>query len=194
MFGSGGRGRNVETLSKELLTQFAGILGLINAPVSLLNKQKGIGKAKIASLFALRELCHRIKLKNLFSTPFTNFESILELLHLKSLKEVRECFYLATLDFDKSLINLDLLARGSLEEVGVHSRDIVKQVLDDSAKYVIIAHNHPRQSSEPSQSDYMLFYQLRTLLSQLEVTLIDHLVIGKEGVFSCEEKKIVLPI
>ena len=56
LFGSGGRGRDVETLSKELLVQFSGILGLINAPASLLEKQKGIGKAKIATLFALREI------------------------------------------------------------------------------------------------------------------------------------------
>lgn len=182
----------MEALSKELLHQFFGILGLINAPTSLLIKQKGIGKAKIATLFAIRELCHRIKLKNLFDQPVTNFESLVELLHLKVMKEVRECFYLVTLDSDKSLINLDLLARGGLNEVGVHCREIVKQVLDDTAKYAIIAHNHPRQSCEPSREDYLLYHQLQNLLSQLEVTLLDHLVIGKEGVYSCSERKILL--
>ena len=192
LFGSGGRGRDVETLSKELLVQFSGILGLINAPASLLEKQKGIGKAKIATLFALRELCHRVKLKNLFLNPVLKLESLIELLHLKLIKEVRECFYLITLDSDKSLINFELLARGSLDEVGVHSREIVKQILDEAAKYVIIAHNHPRQSCEPSSSDYLLFYQLQNLLSQLDVILLGHLVIGKEGVFSCSDKKILL--
>ena len=96
------------------------------------------------------------------------------------------------MDSDKSLINFELLARGSLDEVGVHSREIVKQILDEAAKYVIIAHNHPRQSCEPSSSDYLLFYQLQNLLSQLDVILLDHLVIGKEGVFSCSDKKILL--
>ena len=85
----------------------------------------------------------------------------MEVLYLKLLKEVRECFYLITLAPDRTLINFDLLARGGLSEVGVHSRDIVKQVLDDSAKYVIIAHNHPRQSCEPSREDYLLFHQLQ---------------------------------
>ncbi|MBP7281602.1 MAG: DNA repair protein [Leptospiraceae bacterium] len=167
-------------------------MGLINAPVSSLSKQKGIGKAKIATLFALRELCHRVKLKNLFNSPVNDFGSLLELLHLKAIKEVRECFYLITLDSDRSLINFDLLARGSLEEVGVHSREIVKQVLDDTAKFAIIAHNHPRQSCDPSNSDYLLFYQLRNLLSQLEVTLLDQWVVGKEGVFSCSKEKLIL--
>lgn len=192
LFGSGGKGRDVETLSKELLYQFSGILGLINAPVSSLKKQKGIGKAKIATLFALRELCHRIKLKNLFTQPVVDMHSLVELLHLKTIKEVRECFYLITLDSEKKLINLDLLARGGLEEVGVHSREIVKQVLDDTARFAIIAHNHPRQSCEPSHSDYLLFHQLRNLLGQLEVILLDHLVIGKEGVFSCSEQSVIL--
>lgn len=181
----------MEKLSKELLHQFSGLLGLINAPTSQLIKQNGIGRAKIASLFAIRELCHRIKMKSLSQKSSLDFESLFELLQLKAIKEVRECFYLVTLDYDKSLINLDLLARGSLQEVGVHSREIVKQVLDDTAKFAIIAHNHPRQSCQPSREDYLLFHQLGSLLMQLEVTLLDHLVIGEEGVFSCSQKKIL---
>lgn len=194
MLGSGGRGRDVEMLSKELLLHFSGILGLINAPASLLIKQKGLGKAKIATLFAFRELSNRIKLKSLFNHPVTSLESIAELLHLKVIREVRECFYLITLDSNQHLINLELLARGGLAEVGVHSREIVKHILDDTAKYAIIAHNHPRYSCEPSREDYLLYNQLRTLLLQLEVVLLDHLVLGKEGIFSCSSKKIILNV
>ena len=190
--GSGGHGRDVEILSKELLLQFSSIVGLVNAPSSVLYKQRGLGKAKVAMLSALREICNRIKFRNIFHQSGANIESIIEVLYLKLLKEVRECFYLITLAPDKTLINFDLLARGGLSEVGVHSRDIVKQVLDDTAKYVIIAHNHPRQSCEPSREDYLLFNQLQNLLLQLEVTLLDHYVIGKEGVFSCAEKRILL--
>ena len=80
--GSGGKGRNVEILSKELLIHFSGVLGLINAPASSLEKQKGIGKARIAMLFALREFCNRIKLKNLFNNQNASIESLIELLQL----------------------------------------------------------------------------------------------------------------
>lgn len=190
--GSGGKGRNVEILSKELLSNFSGVLGLVNAPTSLLKKQKGIGKAKLATLFALREFSNRIKFNNLVKNEKPSKESIIELLQLKVLKEVRECFYLVTLDSDKNLINLELVARGGLEEVGVHTRDIVKHILDDTATFAYIAHNHPRQSCEPSRSDYLLFHQLKNLLSQMEVNLLDQLVLGNDGVYSCSEKDYLL--
>lgn len=190
--GSGGKGRNVEILSKELLSIFSGVLGLVNAPTSLLKKQKGIGKAKLATLFALREFSNRIKFNNLIKNEKPSRESIIELLQLKVLKEVRECFYLVTLDSDKNLINLELVARGGLEEVGVHTRDIVKHILDDTATFAYIAHNHPRQSCEPSRSDYLVFHQLKNLLSQMEVDLLDQLVLGNDGVYSCSEKDYLL--
>ena len=78
--GSGGKGRNVEILSKELLSNFSGVLGLVNAPTSLLKKQKGIGKAKLATLFALREFSNRIKFNNLVKNEKPSRESIIELL------------------------------------------------------------------------------------------------------------------
>lgn len=155
----------------------------------MLSKQKGLGKAKIASLFALKEICNRIKLKRLLQSNQIDIPSVLELLHLKAIKEVRECFYLITLSQQKSLINLELISRGSLTEVGVHARDIVKHILDDAAKYVIIAHNHPKQSCFPSREDFDLFYQFKNLLDQLDIILMDHLVIGTDGVYSCNEKK-----
>lgn len=186
--GSGGKGRNVEVLSKELLSNFSGVLGLMNAPTSLLKKQKGIGKAKMATLFALREFSNRVKLINLIKSEKPSRESIIELLQLKVQKEVRECFYLVTLDSKENLINIELIARGSLEEVRVHTRDIVKNILDDAATFAYIAHNHPRQSCEPSRADYLLFHQLKNLLSQMEIKLLDQLVLGNDGVYSCFEK------
>ncbi|HMV45396.1 MAG TPA: JAB domain-containing protein [Leptospiraceae bacterium] len=194
LLGSGGKGRNVEILSKELLIEFTGILGLVTAPISSLKKQKGLGKAKIATLVALKEIATRIKYKKLLTQDRFDLPSLLELLHLKALKEVRECFYLVTLSEEKTLINIDLLARGSLTEVGVYTRDIVKQILDDASKYVIIAHNHPNQSSQPSREDYLLFHRLRNLLSELEISLLDHLVIGIDGVHSCEENRKLVTI
>ncbi len=104
---------------------------------------------------------------------------------------MRECFFLITLDGNKKLINLELISKGSLNEVGVHTRDLIKLILDDGASYCIIAHNHPKQTSLPSHEDYTLYNMLKNFLLHIEVELIDQWVVGIDGIFSCHQKKLL---
>ena len=102
-------------------------------------------------------------------------------------------FYTITLNHEKELIQLDLLARGGLDEVGVFTRDIVKIALDDGAKFLIIAHNHPNQSAVASPHDRNLFKKLNSLLLELEIELLDQWIFGNEGIFSCSKNKVIYP-
>lgn len=194
LLGSGGKGLSVEFLSRDLLTQFSGLSGLLDVSPSLLQKKKGIGKAKAATLAAIKEIVLRVKIASIQSEETTDFKSIQEYIYYKSRSEVRESFYLITLDSKKKLIHLDVLAKGGLSEVGIHPRDILKRVLDDGARYVIVAHNHPRATSLPSEEDYILFKKLQFLMEQIEVKLLDQWVSGTDGVFSCLEKKRILEV
>lgn len=191
LIGKGTKGQNIEELSRSILSKFSGLFGLLNTSPSALFKQTGLGKAKIASLLAVREMVNRLKLHYLkkSSSKSTSLVEVMELLYLRTAKEVRECFYLITFNYDKSLINMELIARGGLTEVGIFPRDIVKMALDDGAMYAIVAHNHPKQSCEPSKEDYILFKELHKILASVDVELMDQWVSGEEGIFSCYNKK-----
>ena len=191
LLGKGSRGYSVEELSRTLLARFNGLYNLLNTPVSVLEKELGMKKAKIANLYAAREIVNRLKLFGLFhqESRSGDFYSIIELLLLRSRREVRECFFLLTFDCEDKLINLELIARGSLREVGIYCRDLVKLILDDGAASAIISHNHPGHSCLPSPEDLELFQNLYSLLSQLEVELKDQWILGNNGVFSCKEMK-----
>lgn len=189
LFGKGIQGKNIEVLSKELLLRYSGLVELFHTPPSILFKEKGIGKAKIASILAVRELLTRIDQKILESkqsSPFSEKE-LLKHLSFRSKKEPRECFYLVSFSNDKSIIRIELISRGSLMEIGVHTRDLVKLLLDDSARFALIAHNHPRQSCIPSPDDWNLFNNLKQILLPLEIELLDQWVIGKDGAYSCNK-------
>lgn len=191
LFGKGTRAKNVESLSRDVLSRFQGLVGLFNTEPARLLNEPGVGKAKIASLYAARELVNRLKLKQIHEKELSSEtcrQQLIELLYLKTKKEVRECFYLMTMTHEKVLIRMELIARGSLTEVGVHIRDLVKIILDDAAPYCIISHNHPRQSVEPSFEDFELYYNMQRFLEKIEVSLLDQWIIGEDGVYSCEKR------
>lgn len=166
------------------------------ASPSQLLSNSGLGKSKVSILLAARELSNRLKLEKIHANEFPVFQTneLIELIFLRSAKEKRECFYLGTFTPEKKLIHLELIAKGTLDEVGVYARDLVKLILDDGAKYAIIAHNHPGVSCSPSQTDYRLYSHLKNLLFQIEVDLLDQWVMGIDGVFSCESRSQIFVI
>ncbi|MEM7180579.1 MAG: JAB domain-containing protein [Spirochaetota bacterium] len=195
LLGKGTREKNVESLAREILAKHKGLLGLLNTAPSILLSQPGIGKAKIASLFAAREMVNRMKLQYMHlesNSPDTTKKKLMELLFLKSQKEIRECFYLITLDHEENLHRIELIAKGSLTEVGVHLRDLVKIILDDAAANCLIAHNHPKQSCDPSFEDFELYNNLSRFLEKLDICLLDQWVIGNDGIYSCEQRKRII--
>jgi DNA repair protein RadC len=174
------------------LLDFNGLEGLFYSTPTRISKESGVGRAKSALLNSIKELVHRLKLSKIQSKKIS-LQKIYELLYFRTLKDTRESFYTITLNHEQELIQLDLLARGGLNEVGVFTRDIVKIALDDGAKFLIIAHNHPNQSAVASQEDRNLFKKLNSLLLELEIELLDQWIFGNEGIFSCSKNKLVYP-
>ena len=105
-------------------------------------------------------------------------------LHLGSLDY--EVFGLLHLDARHRLIAAEDLFRGTIDGASVHPREVIKAVLTHQAAGVILYHNHPSGSVEPSQADEFLTRRLGTALSHIEVRLIDHLIVG-ERIFSFAE-------
>lgn len=70
--------------------------------------------------------------------------------------------------------------RGSVNSATVHPREVVKEALQLNATAVIFAHNHPSGNSTPSAQDIALTKTLREILKVVDVTVLDHLVVGEE--------------
>ncbi|MCW2485674.1 DNA repair protein RadC [Candidatus Symbiopectobacterium sp. NZEC127] len=108
------------------------------------------------------------------------------LLELSSLE--REVFMVLYLDNQHRLIEKEIIALGGINSTEVHPREIVKASLRQNAAAVILAHNHPSGWAEPSQSDRHITDTLKNSLSQLDIRVLDHLVIGGDEVVSFAER------
>ena len=82
------------------------------------------------------------------------------------------------------LLKDELHATGSIAGVQVSIRNVVQRVLDVRATGLIIVHNHPSGDPMPSEEDIAFTRQLRHALGMFEVTLHDHVIVGRHRAYS----------
>lgn len=99
-----------------------------------------------------------------------------------------EVFAVLMLDTQLKLIKFVELFRGTVDAASVYPREVAKEVLFSNAKAVILAHNHPSGSVEPSEADKRITGRLVEVLGLLEVNVLDHIVCSKVSSFSFAEK------
>ncbi len=97
-----------------------------------------------------------------------------------------ETFCIMHLNSQHHLIEFEELFRGTINAAAVYPREVVKSVLAHNASAVILVHNHPSGVPEPSESDKTLTRSLKTALALIDVTVLDHVVVGKECVSFAE--------
>jgi DNA repair protein RadC len=96
----------------------------------------------------------------------------------------REVFAVLFLDHRNHLLAFEHLQEGTIDHTAVYPREILKRVLDLHATGLILAHNHPAGSLEPSEGDKALTRQILTAARAMGVTVHDHLILAAEGHFS----------
>lgn len=98
-----------------------------------------------------------------------------------------EVFGIALLDCRYCLIEYQEPFRGTIDQAAVYPREIVKLVLQYNAAAVIIGHNHPSGSLEPSLADRVLTNRIREALSLIDVRLLDHILVAGNRALSFAE-------
>lgn len=187
--GTGTRVQSVIDLAQQLLVEFRGLRRLLEAEISQVMAVPGIGPAKYAALRATLELTQRylesaVMKDGAITDPSTTRRYVSgRLRHYE--REVFACLYL---DNQHRLIMFEELFFGTIDGASVHPREVVKRSLRHNAAAVIFAHNHPSGVAEPSQADQRITRKLISVLSLIDVRLLDHMVVGDREVVSFAER------
>ena len=185
---TGMAGKNVFQLSEELLGP-DGIAGLLQATVQSLQLVKGLGPAKQAELLAVfelarRALSQRLKEREAFHTP----GAVKQYLQLQLAHKNHEVFAVLFLDSQNRLLALEELFRGTLSQTSVYPREVVLRALHHQAAAVVLSHNHPSGSVQPSRADEHLTQTLKAALALVDVRVLDHIIVGQGQALSMAEQ------
>jgi DNA repair protein RadC len=189
---SGIPGKNVLQLAQELVDRFGGVAGLLHMPAEALKSVKGLGPAKRAELVAVLELARRALAQQLTQKPLFNTpQAVRDYLQLQLGGLHHEVFAVLFLDSQHRLIVLEEMFRGSLTQTSVYPREVVKQALTLNASSVVLAHNHPSGTAQPSRADEALTHTLKAALALVDVRVLDHFVVTTSQAVSMAELGLV---
>lgn len=100
----------------------------------------------------------------------------------------RESFYAIHMDTRGRTIGIEEVAKGTLNGVEVHPREVFKAAILSNAAYVLIAHNHPSGDPEPSRQDIELTKRLAEAGQLLGIPVRDHVIVAAEGCTSFRDR------
>ena len=84
-------------------------------------------------------------------------------------------------------IGYSVISSGLLASCPVHPRELYQKALVLGAYSVIVAHNHPSDSTEASAEDRKVTQQLKDAGALLGIKLLDHIIFTDDSYFSFQE-------
>ena len=186
LLGSGTKTGDVLTVAGRILKVLDGRNEKLS--VEELLKIEGVGPAKASLIAAALEFARRrIRPEGLrISFP----PDVLPLIrHFADRKQ--EHFICASLNGANEVIATRVVSVGLVNKTQVHPREVFADPLIDRASAVIVAHNHPSGSLEPSKEDIDITGQLKSAGEILGIRLLDHIVFNQKGYYSFLEKGLV---
>ncbi|MBT3630765.1 MAG: hypothetical protein HOB84_04760 [Candidatus Marinimicrobia bacterium] len=103
----------------------------------------------------------------------------------------REAFVVCFLNGQNCIISTETLFVGSITTSAVYPREVVQRVLDLGAAAIMVSHNHPSGEISPSGSDKAVTKKLQTALEAIDVSILDHVIVGGSDYFSFADKNII---
>ncbi len=196
---TGTAGKGVLQMAQELLdlpsvsaSGSGGVAGLLNATAADLQHVKGLGPAKRAELLAVLELARRALAQRMRErTVMDSPQAVREFWQLHLAARSHEVFAVLFLDAQHRMVAMEEMFRGTLTQTSVYPREVVKRALHHQASAVVLAHNHPSGSVQPSRADEMLTHTLKAALALVDVRVLDHIIVSQGQSLSMAEQGLV---
>lgn len=183
LLGSGTKGKSALELARRILNRAGHRLPRLGA--ADLTAIEGVGMAKACQITAAFELARRFLYRERHTIRGPR-DVLPYVQHIADKKQ--EHFLCLTLNGAHEVIQSRVVTVGLLDSSQVHPREVFADAIADRAAAVILAHNHPSGSLEPSAEDLQFTQQLVEAGKILGIDVLDHIIVTKRGFVSLKEQ------
>lgn len=193
LIGSGNTDESAVALSKRILASVGNNLNeLGKLSLKQLMEFKGIGEAKAISIIAAMELGRRKRGEEaLKKHKITSSRSVFELMQPVIGELPHEEFWIIYVNNSNKVIRKNQLSKGGITGTLVDVRIVLKNALEVGATGIILVHNHPSGTLNPSEADKQLTKKLKTAGESLDIKVLDHLIITEKAYFSFADENLL---
>lgn len=191
LFAAKSRG-DTKPLAKALIGRFGSLAAALDAPLDMLITVDGMGEVSAAALKIVGVAARRMAISGAMNRPvLSSWQALIDYLHIDMAHLTVERVRVLYLNAQNRLILDYHLGDGSIDEAALHPREVIRKALEIGATSLILVHNHPSGSPEPSRADIQLTQRIAEAGRLLSVIVHDHIVIGHEGHVSMRAKGLI---
>jgi DNA repair protein RadC len=184
--------RDMKPLARSLLQRFGSLAAVLQADPRTLALHPGMGEATAAALRVVTVAATRLARQKVREAPVIgSWQALIDYLTIDMAHLTVERVRVLYLNTRNMLILDDLVGEGSIDEAAIHPREVIRRALDLGATGLILVHNHPSGSPQPSRADIEITNRIAEAGRLLGVTVHDHVVIGREGHVSLKAKGLI---
>jgi DNA repair protein RadC len=174
--------RDVKPLAKALIQRFGSFAEVVAARPGRLKENAELSDAAVAELKIVAEAAKRFAKVRLEKRPsMGSFSAVIDYCRTAMAFLDREEFRILFLDKKNALIADEVQSVGTVDHAAVYPRETMRRSIELNATAIILIHNHPSGDPKPSGVDIKLTKQIVDLGKSLNVTVHDHLIIGRDG-------------
>ena len=184
--------KDVKPIGKALIKKYKTLSNVLDAEIDDLIKVDGIGDSSVVLIKLLREIStlyleEKTKGKDLLKSP----EIVVDFCRMKLGASPNELFMAILLNTKNEFIDYKIVSEGSINNVAIYPRKLIKLALDNHAAALILVHNHPSGNTDPSDVDKEITKSLVKISKDLEIKVLDHIIVSKHSYFSFLENGMI---
>ena len=83
------------------------------------------------------------------------------------------------------------MQQGTVNQVAIHPREVIKLAVNKGAVSIVLVHNHPSGDVTPSKADIDITKQIKVAAEMLDIHLLDHIIVSKNITYSFKDHGII---
>ena len=184
--------RDIKPYARALLVRFGSLRAVFDSRLEDLQSVKNIGPSAATLIALLKETADLYLKSQIQGKPIlSSTRAVLDYCRHQLSGERSERFLGVFLTAQNEVIAIETLAEGTVDRTAVHARRVLEQALRHNAVGMIFVHNHPDGPASPSPQDRHLTEALTRAARAAEITVHDHLIIGRHDHFSFRDAGIL---
>ncbi|MEO5598987.1 MAG: DNA repair protein RadC [Novosphingobium sp.] len=184
--------KDVKPLAHALIKRFGSFAGVLNTDPRTLAAHPGMGETSAAALKIVAIAARRMARQAVREQPvLASWQALIDYLTIDMAHLNVERVRILYLNTANMLIADEHVGDGSLDEAAIHPREVIRRGLDLGAAALILVHNHPSGSPEPSRADIQITNRIAEAGRLLGIAVHDHVIIGRQGHVSLKAKGLI---
>jgi DNA repair protein RadC len=183
--------RDVKPYAKELIKRFGSLAGVLDASPKELEETLHVGPISSTLIRLVKKICEAYLAEKMIARDaLSSPQAVLDFARVKMAGLPHEAFMVIFLNTKNKVLDYKVIQEGTVDRAVIYPRRIVEEAISRHAASLILVHNHPSGQSEPSPEDRDLTRSIVEAARTIDLRVLDHVIVGKDGYFSFMENHI----